>query len=87
VIGANNRLAGYGGGMDRKRWLLTHEGAWSDVSDNACSSRATHLPPERSITQTLVGHEARSYVSPDRNAASGGRLSHAASSACGARRP
>jgi methylated-DNA-[protein]-cysteine S-methyltransferase len=27
VIGADARLTGYGGGIDRKRWLLTHEGA------------------------------------------------------------
>jgi len=27
VIGANASLTGYGGGLDRKRWLLTHEGA------------------------------------------------------------
>jgi methylated-DNA-[protein]-cysteine S-methyltransferase len=27
VIGANSRLTGYGGGLSRKRWLLTHEGA------------------------------------------------------------
>ncbi len=27
VIGANGDLTGYGGGMDRKRWLLMHEGA------------------------------------------------------------
>ncbi|MGI8742225.1 MAG: methylated-DNA--[protein]-cysteine S-methyltransferase [Bryobacteraceae bacterium] len=26
VIGANGTLTGYGGGMERKRWLLTHEG-------------------------------------------------------------
>jgi methylated-DNA-[protein]-cysteine S-methyltransferase len=26
VIGADGSLTGYGGGMDRKRWLLTHEG-------------------------------------------------------------
>ncbi len=26
VIGANGTLAGYGGGMPRKRWLLCHEG-------------------------------------------------------------
>jgi methylated-DNA-[protein]-cysteine S-methyltransferase len=25
VIGANGSLTGYGGGLDRKRWLLTHE--------------------------------------------------------------
>jgi methylated-DNA-[protein]-cysteine S-methyltransferase len=27
VIGADGSLTGYGGGIDRKRWLLTHEGA------------------------------------------------------------
>ena len=27
VIGANGTLTGYGGGLDRKRWLLGHEGA------------------------------------------------------------
>lgn len=25
VIGANGKLTGYAGGLDRKRWLLTHE--------------------------------------------------------------
>jgi len=27
VIGADGTLTGYGGGLDRKRWLLEHEGA------------------------------------------------------------
>src|SRR5690606_34952864 len=27
VIGANGKLTGFGGGMDRKRWLLSHEAA------------------------------------------------------------
>jgi methylated-DNA-[protein]-cysteine S-methyltransferase len=27
LIGSDRRLTGYGGGLDRKRWLLTHEGA------------------------------------------------------------
>ena len=27
VIGANGLLTGYGGGLERKRWLLDHEGA------------------------------------------------------------
>ena len=27
VIGANAQLTGYGGGLERKRWLLRHEGA------------------------------------------------------------
>ena len=25
IIGSDGRLTGYGGGLDRKRWLLTHE--------------------------------------------------------------
>lgn len=28
VIGANRSLTGYGGGLDRKRWLLIHERTW-----------------------------------------------------------
>lgn len=27
VIGANNNLVGYAGGLDKKEWLLKHEGA------------------------------------------------------------
>jgi methylated-DNA-[protein]-cysteine S-methyltransferase len=29
VIGADGRLVGYGGGLERKRWLLAHEGVTS----------------------------------------------------------
>ncbi len=28
VIGSNGELTGYGGGLDRKRWLLDHERLW-----------------------------------------------------------
>ncbi len=28
VIGANGSLTGFGGGIERKRWLLTHEGVF-----------------------------------------------------------
>jgi O-6-methylguanine DNA methyltransferase len=28
VIGSNGTLTGYGGGLDRKRWLLDHERRW-----------------------------------------------------------
>jgi methylated-DNA-[protein]-cysteine S-methyltransferase len=31
VIGADASLTGYGGGLDRKRWLLAHEGAQESV--------------------------------------------------------
>jgi methylated-DNA-[protein]-cysteine S-methyltransferase len=30
VIGSNGMLTGYGGGIDRKRWLLDHEMRYSD---------------------------------------------------------
>lgn len=30
VINAGGGLGGYGGGLDRKVWLLRHEGAWSE---------------------------------------------------------
>ncbi len=29
VIGSNGTLTGYGGGLDRKTWLLNHERRWS----------------------------------------------------------
>jgi methylated-DNA-[protein]-cysteine S-methyltransferase len=35
VIGANASLTGYGGGLERKRWLLAHEDAQRSLSVNA----------------------------------------------------
>ena len=29
VIGASGALTGYAGGLERKQWLLAHEGAWA----------------------------------------------------------
>jgi len=29
VIGSDGRLTGYGGGLDRKQWLLDHERRWA----------------------------------------------------------
>ena len=41
VIGADARLAGYGGGVDRKRWLLAHEDvAFGDLSVGCVSNVA-----------------------------------------------
>ena len=31
ILGANGSLTGYGGGLERKRWLLSHEGVSLDV--------------------------------------------------------
>lgn len=33
VIGADGSLTGYGGGLERKRWLLAHEGAELSLKD------------------------------------------------------
>jgi len=41
VIGADHSLTGYGGGIERKRWLLEHEGV---------ELRATPLPAQRGGT-------------------------------------
>lgn len=35
VIGASGSLTGYGGGLDRKRWLLEHEARWVERPDAA----------------------------------------------------
>ena len=31
IIGTNGTLTGYGGGLDRKRWLLDHEGVQRSI--------------------------------------------------------
>lgn len=38
VIGADGSLTGYGGGLQRKRWLLEHEGA--QLTDHRRSGRS-----------------------------------------------
>lgn len=40
VIGANGSLTGYGGGIERKQWLLEHERSFTSPS----STRPTQLP-------------------------------------------
>jgi hypothetical protein len=40
VIGTNTSLTGYGGGLDRKRWLLAHESACS-------ASRGAQFHPDQ----------------------------------------
>lgn len=38
VIGADASLTGYGGGLDRKRWLLAHERKRTETSDSPVKS-------------------------------------------------
>ena len=43
VIAADGTLCGYGGGLDRKRWLLSHEGAMPSVAKASPLSRQMPL--------------------------------------------
>jgi len=47
VIGANGSLTGFGGGLDRKRWLLRHEGAAFNDDAPAQEARAVTRRLER----------------------------------------
>lgn len=55
VIGADASLTGYGGGLERKRWLLEHEGALLNISKD---SRA--IPP-------LSDNQRQSYNTASRH--------------------
>ncbi|MEM1330892.1 MAG: methylated-DNA--[protein]-cysteine S-methyltransferase [Planctomycetota bacterium] len=41
VIGTDGKLHGYAGGLDRKRWLLEHEGALTRVSNEGSAVTPT----------------------------------------------
>ena len=43
VIGANGTLTGYGGGLDRKRWLLEHEGVRVKAAEQSGHGRGGQL--------------------------------------------
>jgi methylated-DNA-[protein]-cysteine S-methyltransferase len=51
VIGANGSLTGYGGGLDRKLWLLKHEGV--PVRDGRLDSQTDLFAP---LTPAAVAH-------------------------------
>jgi methylated-DNA-[protein]-cysteine S-methyltransferase len=57
VIGADGSLTGFGGGIERKRWLLTHEGALADLlaelSPAQTRERAAR-PPRGGIHPTVT---------------------------------
>lgn len=46
VIGANGALTGYAGGLDRKRWLLQHEGVQLRGADSADARRVPSGPSQ-----------------------------------------
>ena len=45
VIGKNGKLVGYGGGMDRKVWLLRHEGCLTENAQSASRRAGTTEMP------------------------------------------
>ena len=45
VIGKNGKLVGYGGGMDRKVWLLRHEGCLPETAQTAPRRSGTSETP------------------------------------------
>lgn len=52
VIGADGSLTGYGGGLDRKTWLLEHEERfWPTDTSLSCVSRASHPREDRETRQ------------------------------------
>lgn len=44
VIGSNGTLTGYGGGLDRKTWLLTHERRWQAALPQGALAAPGRLP-------------------------------------------
>ncbi|MBF2003193.1 MAG: methylated-DNA--[protein]-cysteine S-methyltransferase [Synechococcales cyanobacterium M58_A2018_015] len=56
VIGSNGQLTGYAGGLDRKCWLLEHEGAILPLHVNSSS---------RTLTRESRGHDSQPDDSAD----------------------
>ena len=56
VIGSDGSLTGYGGGLDRKQWLLEHEAARSGPTDPAVAGLAVcpACSPTKDDTQPRV---------------------------------
>ena len=54
VVGANRTLTGYAGGLERKRWLLTHEGV--TLVDNKVQflTQSAHHPTDPTSTLPLT---------------------------------
>ena len=59
VIGSDGSLTGYGGGLDRKRWLLAHEG----VVERASLLRRQRVNSRR-LTRTTSLHQRQNRIMP-----------------------
>ena len=51
VVAADGTLGGYGGGVERKEWLLVHEGAWSQGTflSHFTAARADVPQPQKGL--------------------------------------
>lgn len=49
VVGADGSLTGYGGGVERKRWLLAHEASNVDETVTTCHRRQCGHPSHRFV--------------------------------------
>ncbi len=56
LIGANGSLVKYGGGLERKRWLLEHEGV---VFEKALENRAASVASVGWVSQRVARRRAR----------------------------
>jgi methylated-DNA-[protein]-cysteine S-methyltransferase len=54
VIGSKGQLTGYAGGVDRKRWLLTHEGAPLAASSPPQPEMSRNAPPNAQQMELLI---------------------------------
>jgi methylated-DNA-[protein]-cysteine S-methyltransferase len=62
VIGADGSLTGYRGGLERKRWLLAHEGAWLPISDTRLASLT--ISDTRLASMTISDARSTSHALP-----------------------
>jgi methylated-DNA-[protein]-cysteine S-methyltransferase len=59
VIGADGSLTGFGGGLERKRWLLAHEGvAIGDLFEAMPAGRPSHPSPALRPSRAERGNRA-----------------------------
>ncbi len=72
VVGADGTLTGYAGGLERKRWLLAHEGhcVGSLVHPADSSSRPARTQPTIASAAAMASSESSASYSSDRTKSS-----------------
>jgi hypothetical protein len=68
VIGIDGSLTGYGGGIERKRWLLSHEGAVRSMGGKVAQIVARPRYEGHSALGCCTGLLWRSMLTPTRTA-------------------